>query len=338
MSRILFSILFISCALNSQAQIAEGVSKPVLVGSPKANEPNRAESISKPIHFISKSDREVSSSLSNLVNFSSTAVETSVVPTRQIAAAKGEADPEEKAFKIETVPAYYALIIGESEYKNANANLASLDRPTKDAQALFHTLTEKYYFSLSQTKILTNASRAEIIDAFDELSKKVTSKDNLLVFYAGHGVWDEPMKVGYWLPSDALLDKKYSWISNSSIKDYIGGINSKHTLLITDACFSGSIFKTRGEENLSDYGMAKLYQMPSRKAMTSGNLKSVPDQSKFFEFLNKRLNDNTQTYISARELFNSLYTAVLNNTNSVPLYGVIQDTGDEGGEFIFIKK
>jgi len=199
-------------------------------------------------------------------------------------------------------------------------------------------LTGRYFFKSENTKILNNASRAEIIEAFDDLAKKITPRDNLLVFYAGHGVWDENMKVGYWLPSDALSDKKHSWISNSNVKDYLGGINSKHTLLITDACFSGSIFKTRGDESLNDYGMAKLYSLPSRKAMTSGNLKSVPDQSKFFEFLNKRLNDNNQKYISARELFNSLYTAVLNNTNSVPLYGVIQDTGDEGGEFIFIKK
>lgn len=114
-------------------------------------------------------------------------------------------------------------------------------------------------------------------------------------------------------------------------------IKQPNTLLITGTYFSGSIFKTRGNESLNDYGIAKLYSLPSRKAMTSGNLKTVPDQSKFFEFLNKRLNDNTQKYISARELFNSLYTAVLNNTNSVPLYGVIQNTGDEGGEFIYKK-
>ncbi|MBS1491678.1 MAG: hypothetical protein JSS93_14215 [Bacteroidetes bacterium] len=50
------------------------------------------------------------------------------------------------------------------------------------------------------------------------------------------------------------------------------------------------------------------------------------------------MNENTQPYITAHDLFNALYTAVLNNTNTVPLYGVIQDTGDEGGEFIFIKK
>jgi hypothetical protein len=108
--------------------------------------------------------------------------------------------------------------------------------------------------------------------------------------------------------------------------------------LITDACFGGSIFKSREVAGLSDYGVAKIYRLSSRKAMTSGNLKTVPDQSKFFEYLNKRLTENDAKYLFSHELFNSLYNAVINNTNTVPQYGVIQDTGDEGGDFIFIKK
>ncbi len=56
------------------------------------------------------------------------------------------------------------------------------------------------------------------------------------------------------------------------------------------------------------------------------------------EFLLKRLNDNTEKYLTAKQLFFSIETAVLNNTRAVPQYGTIQDTGDEGGDFVFIKK
>jgi hypothetical protein len=234
-------------------------------------------------------------------------------------------------------PKYYALIIGVSEYKYSNQNLVDLDKPVKDADALVQTLG-KYHFERERMTFLRNPTRADIIETLESLSNKTKDNDNLLIFYAGHGYWDEKLNVGYWLPSDAQFDKKSSWLSNSNLKDYIAGIKSKHTLLITDACFGGSIFKSREVAGLSDFGVAKIYRLSSRKAMTSGNLKTVPDQSKFFEYLNKRLNDNTEKYLSSRELFNSLYNAVLNNTNTVPQYGVIQDTGDEGGDFIFIKR
>ena len=244
---------------------------------------------------------------------------------------------EDKEKSSGSIPRYYALIIGVSEYKYSNQNLVDLDKPVKDAETLAQTLGG-YNFTGERITFLKNPTRADIIESLEVLAGKVKENDNLLIFYAGHGYWDEKLNVGYWLPSDAQFDKKSTWLSNSNLKDYVAGIKSKHTLLITDACFGGSIFKSREVAGLSDYGVAKIYQLPSRKAMTSGNLKTVPDQSKFFEYLNKRLLDNQAKYISSRELFSSLYNAVINNTNTVPQYGVIQDTGDEGGDFIFIRK
>lgn len=234
-------------------------------------------------------------------------------------------------------PKYYALVIGVSEYKFSNQSLVDLDKPVRDAETLVQTL-KNYHFEPERITFLRNPTRTDIIETLEVLSGKIKETDNLLIFYAGHGFWDEKLLVGYWLPSDAQFDKKSTWLSNSNLKDYVSGIKSKHTLLITDACFGGSIFKSREVAGLSDYGVAKIYRLSSRKAMTSGNLKTVPDQSKFFEYLNKRLTENDAKYLSSRELFNSLYNAVINNTNTVPQYGVIQDTGDEGGDFIFIKK
>jgi hypothetical protein len=236
-------------------------------------------------------------------------------------------------------PNYYALLIGVEKYQYANANLGNLNQPVKDATALMTVLAGDYSFKQENVQILKNPTRDQIITAFEDLAKKVTPKDNLLIFYAGHGIWDERLKVGYWLPSDAKTDNKSAWIANSTIRDYISGIQSKHTLLITDACFSGSIFKTREViSEVNEYAVAKIYQLPSRKAMTSGTLTTVPDTSKFMEYLLKRLRDNTNNFLTARQLFFSVETAVMNNTNTVPQFGVIQETGDEGGDFIFMRK
>lgn len=236
-------------------------------------------------------------------------------------------------------PTYYALLIGVEKYQYTNAGLANLNQPVKDATTFQQVLVQDYNFQPQNVSFLKNPSRDQIISAFEDMARKITPKDNLLIFYAGHGIWDERLKVGYWLPSDAKTDNKSNWIANSTVRDYISGIQSKHTLLITDACFSGSIFKTREViAEVNEYAVAKIYQLPSRKAMTSGTLTTVPDQSKFMEYLLKRLRDNSNQFLTARQLFFSVETAVMNNTNTVPQFGVIQETGDEGGDFIFMKR
>lgn len=248
-----------------------------------------------------------------------------------------EAEPEEKE---EHQRSYYALLLGVNDYKNNDEKLEDLDKPLQDAESLYSTLTAQYDFDPDNTLKIANPTRADIINALEAVSATITDKDNLLIFYAGHGVWDEKLNIGYWLPSDATSGSKSNWISNSTVRDYIAGLPSKHTLLISDACFSGGIFKTRGMENggIDEYGFSKLYKLPSRKAMTSGTLNVVPDESQFMKFLIKRLHENNEDYITGRQLFSSIEAAVLNNTGNVPQYGIIQNTGDEGGEFIFIKK
>ncbi len=86
--------------------------------------------------------------------------------------------------------------------------------------------------------------------------------------------------------------------------------------------------------------MLEMYKLPSRKAMTSGSLKTVPDKSVFIEYLIKALKSNSQPLISADQLFGSFKYNVINNSpnGQVPQYGVISQADDEGGDFIFIKK
>jgi len=231
---------------------------------------------------------------------------------------------------------YYALIIGVNNYSDPEIN--DLDQPEADADKLHHTLINHYTFEKNNIKLLKSPTREQIISEMDRLNKLITEDDNLLVFYAGHGYWDKKDEAGYWLPADAKKANTANWIRNSTIRDYLRTIGTKHTLLIADACFSGGIFKTRKAFADAPKSIQKLYELPSRKAMTSGTLQEVPDKSVFLLYLNKRLKENTQPYISAEELFSSFKIAVLNNSPNVPQYGEIKDTGDEGGDFVFEKK
>lgn len=234
---------------------------------------------------------------------------------------------------------YYALIIGVQDY--VDDSVQDLDFPLQDAQSVMKVLTTNYTFEQSNVRFLENPDRKEIIRALEELKKEIAKdKDNLLIFYAGHGYWDEDKRQGYWLPRSASWSDPSEWLSNSTLRDHIRGIKTRHTLLIADACFSGGIFKTRDvfiEPNTPPW---EIYQIPSRRAVTSGNLKVVPDRSIFVEYLVTRLEANKEKYLLAEKLLVNMKEAVINNspTHQVPLYGVIHETGDEGGDFIFIRR
>jgi hypothetical protein len=231
---------------------------------------------------------------------------------------------------------YYGLFIAIENYQDNKIN--DLDNAVEDATELYETLLTHYTFEEKNMKMLTDPKREDVVIALDELSNKITDKDNLLIFYAGHGHWEERTGIGYWLPSDAKRSNTANWFRNSTLRDYISSINSNHTLLIADACFTGSIFKTRRAFSNSSVAIEKLYNLPSRKAMTSGTLEEVPDRSVFVEYLIKRLKENPEIYLSSETLFTSFRTAVMNNSPNLPQYGEINNTGDEGGDFIFIRK
>ena len=231
---------------------------------------------------------------------------------------------------------YYALLIGVNEYPDPE--IMNLDQPVTDAGKLYNTLTTNYTFEKENVTLLKSPTREEIISELDRLNRIITEDDNLLVFYAGHGYWDRKDEIGYWLPSDAKKANTANWMRNSTTRDYLRTVKTKHTLLIADACFSGGIFKTRKAFANAPKSIQELYEVPSRKAMTSGTLKEVPDRSVFLLYLTKRLTENTQPYISAEELFSSFKIAVLNNSSNIPQYGEIKDTGDEGGDFIFTRR
>lgn len=250
---------------------------------------------------------------------------------------KPAAELIQQELQIPRIPMFHALIIGVSDYKNNGPQFPNLDRPVTDARTLYEILTTRYAFPKRTTTLLTNPTREDIINALDSLAQNITERDNLLIFYAGHGYFDKTTDFGYWLASDARAGSRASWIPNSTIKDYLKAIPAKHTLLISDACFGGSILKSRAISVMDSRKVFELYKDRSRKAITSGNLTLVPDESFFTSYLLKVLKENEQLILPASSLFSRIYEPVLNNSPAVPQFGVVQEAGDEGGDFLFIQ-
>jgi len=90
-------------------------------------------------------------------------------------------------------------------------------------------------------------------------------------------------------------------------------INSKHTLLITDACFRTPLFHARSVPSDAMVAVNKLNEMTGKKAITSGMLSNV--QGDFFSYLSDKLEKNTQKYLP----FLKSYSTVFSKTVSITL-------------------
>lgn len=227
----------------------------------------------------------------------------------------------------------YLLLIGVNEYSYWNR----LHNAVKDCRDLASILTAYYQFDATNVITLFNdeATRENILETFESLQEKLTTDDNLLIYYAGHGYYDDQASLGYWVPVNARLNKIPDFIRNSTIHDYLRTINSKNTLLIADACYAGSLFaNSRGVINENN---------PSRWAFTSGDIEKVWDgqpgqNSPFARYLIRILRNNTKTRLRADELVEIVSDLVQRNTAQSPKGSPLRNVGDEGGVFVFERK
>ena len=238
---------------------------------------------------------------------------------------------------------YYALIIAVEDYDN----LPDLRNPINDAKRLKDVLVANYTFKSENIEILENPAKTRISNVLDwyaaEQNKDMVNS-NLLIFYAGHGGYSKRLDDGYWCPSDGDPIKYSTMIRNSSIREYIQLIQARNILLISDACWAGSLMRSAENINKADK-YQEIYNLPSRKYMSSGVMSEVPDKSTFLRHLVLKLENNKDKYLSANKLFSRISEDVLFETpitggdNVIPQFSYIRGSGHKkGGDFFFIKK
>ncbi|TAL58056.1 MAG: hypothetical protein EPN85_12580 [Bacteroidetes bacterium] len=238
---------------------------------------------------------------------------------------------------------YYALIIGVNKYKGT---WTTLQNAVSDAKAIETLLKTKYKFDNFQTLYDEQATRVGIINQLEWLTTNAKEQDNVFIYYSGHGEYKQELNKGFWVPVDAATNSTANYISNADLQTYLGGIKSKHTLLVADACFSGDIFRgntvTVPFEESEKY-FKEVHGLSSRQAMTSGGVEPVMDGGKdghsvFAYYFLKAMNENQNKYMDVGQIYNKVKIPVINNSEQSPKLAPVKNTGDEGGQFIFIKK
>lgn len=236
---------------------------------------------------------------------------------------------------------YYALVVGNNDYRH----IPKLEIARKDAMAAEKLLKEGYGF---ETRLLIDATRIGILNAINDLRKKLKEEDSLLVYYAGHGDYDRVADKAYWLPVDAERDNPTNWIMSDDITTSIKRMASKHVLIVSYSCYSGTFVRSAGTDlsmkSDRESFVKRMMEKTSRTLMSSGRNEPVLDSggsghSVFAEAFLKGLREMEERVFTADELFlGVIRERVIGKAEQTPQYNNIRNSGHEGGDFVFMKK
>ncbi|EPR3586528.1 caspase family protein [Vibrio alginolyticus] len=221
------------------------------------------------------------------------------------------------------------FLIGINSYEHQN-HLAS---SVKDITDFKNILLEKYDFHSEDVYEITNenATSKKIQDALRGYGRSLNSDDNLIIYYSGHGEYDEDLDIGYWVPYEA---SEYThFIQNSNIITFLSRISCKHIILISDSCFSNSIFRTGRTKQVDEY-----FEKSSRWALTSAFHEAKDSDSSsntlFAECIIDSLKDSEKD-IRFSEVIESVKSRFENNIFQAPQGAPLNIEQHHGGEFIF---
>ncbi len=227
--------------------------------------------------------------------------------------------------------------------KYINEPVKNLSNCLNDINSIIGILTSEYEYDSEDTEILILSEPQQTTQSFlfNRLNQEfynALETDTILIIFAGHGEYHKHLKIGYWCCSDSNFDEPTTWFDIRNLLSFFSNSKAKHIALISDSCFSGSIFnRTRGG------GENALTQKKSIQALTSGGLEKVSDgrandNSPFNKAIQLTLKQNELQFLS----FNQFSEATIRNfpasKTQTPEYGSLNIDGDEGGTYVFKKK
>jgi hypothetical protein len=245
----------------------------------------------------------------------------------------------------------YALIIGTDKY-SGKPNWLDLNNPAFDATDIEKQLRLNYGY---QTKLLIDKPADSIYESIVQLNKVLQPADQLIIFIAGHGDFDERLFDDGFIVcanSQPVVQDPYrnTYIQYSKLSRMINKLPAQQILMVLDVCFGGT-FDERVARNAarSDNAMYKdmakevffteKMKKKTRLYLTSGGKKEVPDgykgqHSPFALRLIEAMQGKggTAGILTASDLYQFVY-----KLPSGPLLGSFGDD-DAGSEFVLLAK
>ncbi len=239
---------------------------------------------------------------------------------------------------------YHALIIGVQNYTSYDP----LKTPISDAKAIADVLEQRYGF---QTTTLLDADFSSIVGGIVQLSTKIGPDDNVLIYFAGHGVLNAAQR-GFWLPLDARQSERSPALPTETLAEFLAMFKARSVLVIADSCFgsalSGSVGSYTGGPAEYEKGIPGGYlSRKARYVLSSGGMSPVLDQagdghSVFASALLKVLRENDRI-LTQTGLEQALVEPVRANAQRIGLVQApelkkVREAGDAGGAFFLVPK
>jgi hypothetical protein len=239
-----------------------------------------------------------------------------------------------------------ALLIGTDDYDE----WGDLTNPVFDTKTITDELKNNYGY---QTETLIGPTKTVILNKLREYAKKsYMPEDQLFIFIAGHGQFDEVFQEGYVVTKDSKKDDeaKETYLQHSALRTYVNNIPCNHIFIVMDVCYGGTFDQaiakagSRGEDDLyndiapADFIKRKL-QFKTRRYLTSGGKQYVPDgrpgahspfARKFLEAL--RNYGGRDKILTLGEVIT--YVEAI---NPEPKYGEFGDN-EPGSDFVFVAR
>ncbi len=250
----------------------------------------------------------------------------------------------------------YALLIGNQTYGGATG-MPSLETPHADIDAIAAELTGRYGFVTEAEDpgggrvdlVLRDATRAEIETALFRLSRIAGEADQVLVWYGGHGIYEQVTGTAFWVPADAVAGVPPTYVSASGISEALLRLQAGSVIVVSDSCYSGALLRSADAAAGPDEGdrmrmLQRLAQRRSRVLITSGANEPVADgggdgHSVFARAFLTALREMPEEAFTARELFDGyVLPIVVGRSEQEPQFRPIARSGHEGGDFVFVRQ
>ncbi len=235
----------------------------------------------------------------------------------------------------------YALLFAVNTYDHWD----NLRFPLVDAIKVKQDLENIYGF---QVELIDNPTAEEVIDGLNRYAQKeYDPEDQLLIFFAGHGYFDEGFKIGHLVARDTQRPNNsgslLSHLSHSYLRDIIDRMSCEHVFLVMDTCYSGTFderLAMRGEEedvslDFTQADVTRVSTYTTRWYLTSGAKEQVPDDSLFIRaFLKALRSEGGRDNVLTIEEILTYLEGIRDPTPCFDEFG----RNDPGSDFLFIRE
>ena len=239
----------------------------------------------------------------------------------------------------------YALVFATDQYDN----WGDLVNPVFDSKTIADELKNTYNYKV---EIIENATQSEVLKKLREYAeKKYKPLDQLFIFFAGHGTYDQTFGEGFVVTRESQVndEAKTTYLSHNRLRSIVNNVPCDHIFLAMDVCFGGTfdaaLASSRGQEeevyreqNVGEFITRKL-TYKTRRFLTSGGKTYVSDgipgkhspfAKNFLEALRSR--GGKDGVLTLPELYSHVERLKIQ-----PRFGEFGDNAP-GSDFVFVAK